>query len=58
MHTIAVSPSFVWVMIVGGETTSFQYASSCALLELSEWHYHANNRQQKVITNYYANITN
>ena len=38
MTTIAASHSCVWLMAVGGNVNSVEMASSCVLLELSEWH--------------------
>ena len=49
ISTIAASHSCMWLMAVGGRgNISFigaNYASSCVLLELSEWHNEITNTQ-------------
>ena len=48
MSTIAASQSCVWLMAVGGNPKfslfGFVYASSCVVLELSEWHNEITNK--------------
>ena len=47
MNTIAVSQSCVWLMAVGGIYSAYKndFASSCLLLELSEWQNEITNKQ-------------
>ena len=44
MSTIAASHSCAWMMAVGGSTSFFDFASSCVLLELSEWQNEITNK--------------
>ena len=46
MSTIAASNSFAWPMAVKGQNEWQQMASSCMLLELSEWHDEKTNKQR------------